>query len=57
MYDSKKVKEVIGTMFEERIAFNEVINWGLIDAFRRLHRERSSRGGTTEEAAFGETKE
>ncbi len=40
VYDPKKVKEVIGTMFEERTAFNEVINWGLIDAFRRLHRNR-----------------
>jgi exodeoxyribonuclease-3 len=40
VYDPEMVKDAIGTMAEERAAFNEVISWGLIDAFRRLYRDR-----------------
>ena len=36
----KIVNDVIGTMVEGWAAFNEVINCGFFDAFRRLHRDK-----------------
>ncbi len=37
VYDPAKVQDAIGTMEVERAAFAEVLEWGLIDAFRELH--------------------
>ena len=37
VYDPEALKDTIGTMPEERAAFENLINWGLIDGFRHLH--------------------
>ena len=40
VFDPEITRDCIGTMFEEREAFNEVLEWGLIDSFRRLYPEK-----------------
>jgi len=40
VFDPEMTKDGIGTMPEEREAFNEVLNWGLIDSFRHLYSEK-----------------
>ena len=37
VFDPEITRDCIGTMFEEREAFNEVLEWGLIDSFRHLY--------------------
>lgn len=40
VFDPDATRDGIGTMLEEREAFNEVLEWGLIDSFRHLHPEK-----------------
>jgi exodeoxyribonuclease-3 len=40
VYDSEKVQDAIGTMAEERAAFTDLIDWGLLDAFRQVYPDR-----------------
>jgi exodeoxyribonuclease-3 len=37
VYDPRKVHDRIGTMSEEREAFNKLLDWGLIDIYRKLY--------------------
>lgn len=37
VYNSKAVHDKIGTMSEEREAFNKLLDWGLIDVYRELY--------------------
>ena len=39
VYDPAHLKDVIGTMPEEREALQEILDWGLTDAFRSLYPE------------------
>jgi exodeoxyribonuclease-3 len=40
VYDVEVLRDVIGTMEEERKAFKELLSWGLVDAFRALYPEK-----------------
>ena len=40
VFDPVALKDTIGTMPEEREAFQDLLNWGLADVFRHLHPER-----------------
>lgn len=40
VYDPELLKDAIGTMPEERQAFEKLLNWGLIDVFRYLFPDR-----------------
>ncbi len=42
VYDPERLADTIGTMSEEREAFQELLDWGLVDTFRHLHPETSS---------------
>ena len=37
VYDPEALKDSAGTLPEERAVFEELLDWGLADAFRRLH--------------------
>ena len=40
VFDSEEVKDGIGTMAEEIDAFQQILDWGLIDVFRYLYPEK-----------------
>ena len=40
VFDVAMTKDGIGTMFEERRAFQKVLDWGFVDSFRRLYPEK-----------------
>lgn len=40
VFDAEITKDGIGTMVEEREAFQGVLNWGLVESFRYLHPEK-----------------
>lgn len=40
VYDAEALKDVIGTMPEERELLNALLNWGLVDTFRYLYPEK-----------------
>lgn len=40
VFDAEGTKDGIGTMVEEREAFQEILGWGLIDSFRHLYPEK-----------------
>jgi exodeoxyribonuclease-3 len=40
VYDPEALEDAIGTMPEERKSFENLLNWGLIDAFRHLQPEQ-----------------
>lgn len=40
VYSPEELADSIGTMPEERAAFESLLNWGLADAFRRLYPEK-----------------
>jgi exodeoxyribonuclease-3 len=40
VFDVEMTKDGIGTMVEERAAFQEVLDWGFVDSFRHLYPER-----------------
>jgi exodeoxyribonuclease-3 len=40
VYSPEELADSIGTMPEERAAFDRLLDWGLVDAFRRLYPEK-----------------
>ncbi len=40
VYSSEALADMIGTMPEERAAFQSLLDWGFVDAFRRLYPEK-----------------